>query len=89
VQNPTLKGGSHSTKYFQVHFATLYHKFETSAFEGTFLQLNSPLYDTNLSEIFVNFRFINLHDFVSCNSYVPTICIVSHTVKLLSLAYMK
>jgi len=44
VQNPALKCGSFLTKHFQVHFATLYRKFETSAFEGTFLQLNIHLY---------------------------------------------
>jgi len=33
--------------------------------------------------------FYHFSRFVSCNSYVSTICIASHTVKVLLLAYMK
>lgn len=44
VQNTARKCGCFSTKHFQVHFATHYHIFETSAFEGTFFQLNIHLY---------------------------------------------
>jgi hypothetical protein len=55
--------GSFLTKHFQVHFATLYRKFETSAFEGTVFTVKCSfilLYDTNLWESFLTF-VLSLH----------------------------